>query len=209
VLVLHQVSSDLAGQVLNFRLFDHGTVLAAWCSIMKTALATILALALLATAEPARCQENAKPAGERSWYGYQILLADGLGYAALARSLTTHDDEALGFTGVGILLVASPVIHGVHHQTKNLLGSVAMRLLIPLMAFAAEGGAPNGFLGAGVGMIVATVVDSALAWTSPSAPQPVPPPAATPPRPQPLVSLSSVGVVPTSNGASLMVGGRF
>jgi hypothetical protein len=67
----------------------------------------------------------------------------------------------------------------------------------------------HGFIGAGLGMIAATVVDSAMAWTAPAAAQPVPPPTAVPPRPQPMVSLSSVGVVPTSNGASLMVGGRF
>jgi hypothetical protein len=136
VLVLHRVSSDLVRQGPGFTLFDHGTVLAAWCSIMKTALATILALALLATAEPALCQENAKPAGESSWYGYQILLADGLGYAAIAGALANHDGGALGIAGAGIYLVAAPVIHGIHHETKNVFGSIALRLFIPLMGFA-------------------------------------------------------------------------
>jgi hypothetical protein len=190
---------------------------------MKMALATLVALALLTSAEPARCQENARPSGERSWYGYQILLADGLAYAALASAITNHDGTALGIAGVGIYMVASPVIHGIHHETTNLLGSIAMRLFIPLAGFAigeGSGGCSDsedrgfckvmhGFAGMGLGMIVATVVDTAMAWTPPAAAQPVPPPAAVPPRPQPMVSLSSVGVVPTANGASLMLAGHF
>lgn len=190
---------------------------------MKTALATIVALALLASAEPALCQENAKPAGDRSWYGYQTLLADGLAYATLISSITNHDGAALGLAGLGIYVVASPVIHGVHNQYKNMWGSIALRLFVPMMGFAIGQGTAScsdsedrgfckvmhGFAGMGVGMILATVVDSALAWTSPAAGQPVPPPRPAPPRPQPMVSLSSVGVAPTSNGASLVLAGRF
>lgn len=188
---------------------------------MKTALATIMALALLACAEPARCQENAKPAGDRSWYGYQVLLADGLAYATLVSAITSDHGGALAITGLGLYVVTSPVIHGVHHEYKNMGWSIALRLLTPLMGFALGEGmggceegsegrgfckVMHGFAGMGVGMVVATVVDTALAWTSPAAAQPVPPP---PPKAQRMVSLSSVGVVPTSNGASLMLAGQF
>jgi hypothetical protein len=58
-------------------------------------------------------------------------------------------------------------------------------------------------------MIATTIVDSALAWESKSATQPAPPPSNAPPKAENSISLASVGVVPTSNGASLVVGGQF
>jgi hypothetical protein len=188
---------------------------------MKTVAAIFVALVLLASAKTGLCQDNAKPAESRSWYGFQILLADGLSYAAILGSLSSHSSSG-AIAGLGGYLVASPVVHGLNHQPRNLARSVIMRLVVPVTTYvvargmASSSGGENtamektlqGFLGMAIGMVAVTVVDSALAWKSRS-PQPVPSPPSDSPKTQNSITLASVGVVPTPNGASLVLGGQF
>jgi hypothetical protein len=189
---------------------------------MKLALATVGVLLLLsAFPEQGFCEENAKPAGESSWYGYQILIADGLSYTALGVSIGAHN-APLAIVGLGSYAITSPVIHGFHHRPVQVVGSILLRMGLSLAGYAiASGGAScsgedsgfcgfaHGLVGMGIGMVVATVVDASIAWDSPIVVRRASPPTNAGKRSPSLVNLSAVGVVPTSNGASLMLGGQF
>lgn len=106
--------------------------------------------------------------------------------------------------------------------------SVAMRVAFPLVGLLVGAGIANcpkndpevndngdfcgfvpGFIGMGLGMVAATVVDASIAWDSPApAPPDVRPPHESP-RSHSGIAWTVAGVVPTTNGARLVFGGRF
>jgi hypothetical protein len=207
----------------EFQCFHHGLTLATWCSIMKTAIATLVVLMLLASTRTGQCQEKAQAEGERTWYGGQIILADFLSCAATV-GLMGSGAAALGFVGYGAYAIVPPVIHGRHNNRGGLALSLGLRVILPLVGFAISSGMADcshsedrsycsnigGLPGFGIGVLAATIIDSAfLAWESKSTTQPAPPPTSAPPKSQTSISLASIGVVPSSNGASLVVGGLF
>lgn len=101
---------------------------------------------------------------ESHWYGWQTLLSDGLAIAAtpLAPPL-----------GAGLYLLGAPIVHIVHLEGFNVLKSLGVRVISPvvggLLGIAASDGC-DGFLcqleGGAVGVLVgagiAVVVDAAL-----------------------------------------------
>jgi hypothetical protein len=193
--------------------------------MMKTLPALLLAVALLFAPGTGQCQESTQPAASQTWYGYQTLLADSLLFATIVGAATS-DSAPVAIAGVGAYFVASPVIHSLNHQPNNLGLSVLFRLALPLAGFAIGSGRADchdseeeslctfgqGLVGFGIGMIAATVIDAALAWkTNPASPdnQPAAPRVVAPAQSRTYFSMSSVRVVPTPNGASLVVGGQF
>jgi hypothetical protein len=142
------------------------------------------------TAPAAAASEPApQPAPQPAWYGWQILVADGVSYGAIAAAAQVHDSGAalLGIAGVAGFLAAGPVLHGIHHQPRLVGASVLMRALLPVLAglvgwavtpcspasagrdpslaaLDCEGAKAGGFvLGAGVGAVGATAFDATIA----------------------------------------------
>jgi hypothetical protein len=122
--------------------------------------------------------EVVRPAAERSFYGWQILLVGGLGGALTAASMALPDrpigglPATAGFTvGLPIYVFGGPVIHWTHgHFTEGLL-SFGANIAIPFAAgLATMGTLPErhtvGFVrGAAVGALVVPVLDALiLGW---------------------------------------------
>jgi hypothetical protein len=154
----------------------------------------------------------------RQWYGYQIMGTD---VASIAVMFTGAAAPVGGFG----LFIAPPVIHGVHHNVTMAIVSPVMRVGLPLVGGLIGASAEScshtqeddwcGFGGAiagvGLGLLTAMILDYSLAWESLDA---SPPSAESvrspePPRRPSHISLTTAGVAPSANGASLVLGGRF
>ena len=166
---------------------------------------------------PPSVQSPPPPPVATRWYGYQIMLSD----AATVALLFTGGPGPL--TGLALYAAVPPFIHVLNKQYRLAVASPLMRLVFPLagalvgsqMASCSQQeewcGLGGFILGFGVGAVVAMVVDWSLAW-APEFPAPSSPgPAEQHARParSPHFALTSAGVVPTSDGARLVVGGRF
>ena len=140
--------------------------------------------ALAQTAAPEPTAPVTAPATAR-WYGGQTLMADaggiGLITTALALDAAGARGPAVGGTfllGVGGLLLGGPVVHAVHGRWGRAGASLALRVGLPILGWAAgfgigrqscgyeydhEGG-PTDYANVGVlfGALAAIVVDSAV-----------------------------------------------
>jgi hypothetical protein len=166
---------------------------------------------------PPFVQSPPPPPVATRWYGYQIMLSDALSVALLF----TGAPGAWG--GLASYAAAPPIIHVVNGQYGLAVASPLLRLALPVAgAFIGakmESCTPNEFLcglggavvGLGVGALAAMIVDWSLAWAPESAAPSSPSPAEQHARParSPRLALTSAGVVPTSDGARLVLGGRF
>jgi hypothetical protein len=147
------------------------------------------------------------------WYGSRLMLADGASLAlGFAGAVTSTGPVAL--TGLGGMVLGAPVVHLVEGQRGRALGSLGLRLVLPiaggaLAAWSEERGNKGGecncmggalaFVGGmALGMGVAMVVDAAfLGW-----------------RYQPATTRqTSVSVIPSfalaPGGGSVGLAGRF
>jgi len=159
----------------------------------------------------------------KKWYGSSIIAGDFATLATVVVALKTESVPLAGLAGVSYL-VTPAVIHGVHGRGGLSVASVLLRIGLPIVGAAigssmahcptthheddAWCGWSEGISGAMVGVVAAFVVDASLAWeTSPTNPSIAQPPArnTTPHH----FSLLSASVVPSANGASVMLGGRF
>ncbi|MDD9968738.1 MAG: hypothetical protein OXR73_21030 [Myxococcales bacterium] len=114
----------------------------AGCALLA-ALAVLVAVADHVQARPPAVPEaaSAKGAGApepaRSWYGWQILIADTVALAAggIGIAVSEADDrsEALAWGFVAYSL-ASPAIHLAHDRARMGLASLVMHVLSPLVA---------------------------------------------------------------------------
>ena len=166
---------------------------------------------------PPSMQTPPPPPAPTKWYGYQIMLSDVASVAFLYGG---------GQWGAVALYASVPaVIHVANGRYGLAVASPLLRLALPalgaLIGTGLESCQPNeilcglgGFVvGAGIGAAVAMIVDWSLAWTpvsvAPSSPsQSVPEQHARSAR-TPIITLTSAGVVPTNDGARLVLGGRF
>jgi hypothetical protein len=166
---------------------------------------------------PPSVQGASPPPAPTKWYGYQIMLSDVASVAFL------YGGGQWG--AVGLYASVPAVIHVVNGRYGLAVASPLLRLVLPLAGalvgakmescgqqdeFCGLGGAVAGLA---VGAAVAMIVDWSLAWTpvsaAPSSPsQPVPERHARSAR-SPHITLTSAGVVPTNDGARLVLGGRF
>jgi hypothetical protein len=187
---------------------------------MRSLLSIVLVPALIcALAGEGRGQES-KSWKENTWYGGQILVADGVSVLTLAiggaRGLPVF------FVGAASFVIAPAVIHVIHDNYGRAALSALMRIGLPiggaLLAYElakSHSSSPDSeynrtgwglaaLLGFGLGMGMASTVDVCFARASPFLFSELPPP-----TPHELVSLTSAGIVPTPNGPRLMIGGRF
>jgi hypothetical protein len=162
---------------------------------LRCLLASALAssLALLAARAHAESSAAAPPeaAPRRTWYGWQILVADGTGLAVLFTGAGVYGaaggngNPGTGTTtglvllitgGVGVRLTA-PVVHWAHGHVGVGFASLALRILLPLAGgFAAGGGDfrnSSGFLAGNlVGLAACIALDTAaFAYDEAPAPQ--------------------------------------
>jgi hypothetical protein len=168
-------------------------------------------------------QESA-PGAERKWYGGQTLLADVLSIGTFIAGIEGRS-QPLAYVGAGAYLTAPAVIHGVHYHGGRAALSVLMRVGFPLVgglvgfesadchkskyedgedAFC---GFVPAMVGAGLGLVAASIVDASTAWDILPPAQPAPPPT-TSSRHSP-ITFTTAGLVPTSNGPRLVLGGQF
>jgi hypothetical protein len=156
-----------------------------------------------------------------SWYGYQTFAPDALALTVLLAAGDQRDSAAAGWTMVGLYLLGAPTVHALHRSPGAVAGSLALRVLMPLLGAGLGGAIPchqrtdsdegcdlgGTIIGFEVGLGVAVILDSALlAWDRA--------PAATsaPARPRaaatPAQSLS-LSPAPLRGGAGLMLAGLF
>lgn len=118
-----------------------------------------------ATAPPPPAEENrARP----TWYGWQTLLADGASIAVT---------PAVPLVGLGGYVLGGPIVHLAHGRVGAALGSLGLRVGAPIAggtaAYLIQGKCRGDFcgvaplLGAGVGLISAIALDSALLARAP------------------------------------------
>jgi len=181
-------------------------------------LAVSLLLTVAVAASPAAADAaDGAPAETSSWYGYQTLATD---VAALGLALAT-DDDAMLFTAIGLYALGAPAVHALHRRPLAAVGSVALRVGLPLVLSAVAAGMADcskpvvndencdfgpRIIGLGLGVLTAVLADSiAVAW-EPKGPPPSQPRIARPASSFAEVSLSPV---PMRGGAGLGFSGLF
>ena len=149
----------------------------------------------------------------KTWYGWQLMIADAASFALLfptsGATVTTY-------------LVGPPLIHAAHGQGWKAGTSIGLRLGVPLLAMLVAthasscsndsegcwlGPAALGFL---VGAIVAAAIDDvAFAWEVSDDPGSRTDPAEPRPASKPPGLSVSAGLLPYRQGAGLGLAGRF
>lgn len=95
------------------------------------ALSLTLLTALSSTAA-AGTETPADTPAPAVWYGYKLLLADALSIGVIAAGASTGAGAALAAPGIGGAFLAAPIVHLTEGQRGRALGSLALRLLVPL-----------------------------------------------------------------------------
>ncbi len=121
-----------------------------------------------AAADPVATEVD--PAPRRQWYGWQTLLVDAAAVGFVVVGLRTQSTP-VGYTGVLTYLFGGPVVHAAHGRGGATLGSLALRLGVPLATgWILTGGSEDrasdapGF-GVSVGVPLAIALDATvLAW---------------------------------------------
>ena len=161
------------------------------------------------------------PSPRASWYGYQTFSADATA-AALAIVAFRTDSGPAGVGAIAVYLLGAPAVHAAHRRPLAVVGSLALRIGVPLLASAVGAATADcstrvvndencdfgpSIIGLGIGTILAAIIDSAaIAWDRPSPP--------APDRPAPSAERSSIRLLPPSplpmrGGAGLGFGGLF
>jgi hypothetical protein len=124
----------------------------AWVAVMVALVAAISSKQAFAqarwgsTVNPSQQQDSRReswqsdePRIESRWYGDETLLMDGAS-AAVALLAVLADDELaspiLGFASIGGYVAGGPMMHVRHHAPGRALGSVALRVGLPLLGLA-------------------------------------------------------------------------
>jgi hypothetical protein len=97
-----------------------------------------------ATPPMAAAPAEAPPAQQTRWYGWQTFVADAgaLGFAALALGTSSaNGSDAAAFVplavGGGSYLLGGPIVHAAHGHWGKAGGSLALRVGLPLLGWAA------------------------------------------------------------------------
>ena len=138
---------------------------------MRLLSAGLVASFLCVLPSLALAEERVEPVRfETQWYGWQPLVAD-----TAALGLATQGGVNLILPAVGSYVVAAPVIHLVHGRVGAALGSLAVRIAMPVMfgqwldrdCRGQEQCGPEAVGGLVLGMAVAVMIDAtALSWES-------------------------------------------
>lgn len=141
---------------------------------MRFAVTVAFLLLLDGTAHAQARVVRRDEAPSRTWYGWQVAIADGAAGGLLLLGAET-ESRALLFTSVGVYAIVPPAIHGFHDEDLGFGLSLALRATLPplllLMTFDRGGDDSSSGEALGVsaplaGAIVASAIDiSVLSWT--------------------------------------------
>src|SRR5262249_8781630 len=123
---IRQRARDLHG----LRIGSHVAPCGRMGRITRLLLVALLAFGIsrAARAQGYASSESQPPEADDRWYGWQILAADA-GVFALA-GVTNRPEVALGWGATGAL------VHGAHGNPGRALGSVLLRVALPIAGFA-------------------------------------------------------------------------
>lgn len=186
------------------------------------ALSAGLLLALpskMATAAPdetilpaAPVDRDVTPPPETVWYGYKLLIADAASFGLLVAGMSA-DMAPVGVPGLAGMFIAAPAVHLSEGEGGRALGSLGLRLLMPVAGGLIAGGlyeldqkdsrdcdCMGGIFavagGMALGLAGAMIVDAAwLGWGKKATAE------------KSVALLPSLAVTP--NGASMGLAGRF
>lgn len=192
----------------------------------RASLAGVFFLIAGAQVSPAAADEEGafagpQPSAGASWYGYQTASADATAGALTALSFQTNSGAA-SWAAIGVYLLGAPLVHAAHQRPLAALGSLGLRIGVPLLAAAVGAATADctnrvvndencefgpSIVGLGVGIVVAAIIDSAaIAWDPPSSPGPYRPAPVTEPW---SIRLLAPSAVPLRGGAGVAFGGLF
>jgi hypothetical protein len=92
---------------------------------------------LLPPPSPAQPPDVDAP-GDTVWYGYKLMLADAASVALVMAGASTNSD-ALAMTGLGGTFLGAPLVHAVEGRGGRAVGSLGLRLLMPIAGAALAG----------------------------------------------------------------------
>jgi hypothetical protein len=163
---------------------------------MRFFLSTLLVSAAVFTSVAARADDDEdQPEPEKTWYGGQTLATDGAALAlAIASGSTTQTPDvatALGTVSLATYGLGAPVVHIAHGHGDAAVGSLLLRLGLPLggallgyalgaatvgqSSYCGDGGSCGGFvmgiLGLGAGALTASILDATVLAYEPPAPR--------------------------------------
>lgn len=165
-------------------------------------------------------QSAAPAASTMRWYGYQIMLADA---ASLGLGLAVNRPEVL----IAGYLLGPAILHATHRQGLQTVMSPVMRALLPALGIAIgtqfKTCNANGdecelggfFVGGGIGLATAIILDWSLAWKKTASPAPPVSRSAldddgqTRPASPSGLTFTTAGFALNPNGPGLVLGGRF
>lgn len=126
-------------------------------------------------APPAEQWRRRERVEETSWYGWQVLVADGASLIVLPIGAGVSQSEILGFAALGGYLLAPPIMHGARGRWGIAAASLGLRLGVPTVGlllgaavdsescrggdFCVEAGAALGFV---AGILGAVALDASL-----------------------------------------------
>jgi hypothetical protein len=190
-------------------------------------LAGVVFLIAGARVTPAAADDEAPlaappPPPHASWYGYETIAADATAGALTALSFQTNSGPA-SWGAIGVYVLGAPIVHAAHGRPLAALGSLGLRIGLPLLASAvgaatadcSSGRVVNdddchfgpSIAGLAVGIVLGAIIDSAaIAWDPPSSPPPYRPAPGTEPW---SIRLLAPSAVPLRGGAALTLGGLF
>lgn len=156
----------------------------------------------------------------RSWYGYQIMLAD---LASIGMGLASESAK-VALTGY---FVAPILTHAVHRRPVLAVASPIMRIMLPALgvgigsalggcdAYGEACGLSGAIYGGALGIASAMIVDWSWSWSSPDSTTPPPPADELEEDGERSLSKSSglaiatAGFAPNRTGMSFVLGGQF
>jgi hypothetical protein len=162
--------------------------------------------------------EPIEPVAKPTWYGWQVLAADGATVLGTVGCVAAGGDNACLVPALGYLLVG-PIVHGTHGKVGRAFGSAGLRTGLPLvgavLGSAAATCSPSGgeldfcglpetALGFLAGVATAMVIDAVWAYDEP----PVERVARASSRPS-FMSIAQPIASPTVGGATFGLAGRF
>jgi hypothetical protein len=138
-------------------------------------LVVLLLMVATAHADPPGMTSSAAPAeqGDTDSYRLQTALCDAAALAMFAMAAKSEDSSAAASIGLAMYVAGGPVVHLIHHHNERAAASLALRVVLPLIAGSigaaiGKGECDNGcdndsdIAGAALGVIGGAIVASAI-----------------------------------------------
>lgn len=124
----------------------------------------LAALALVALSSAPAAAEDVQTVKQDKWYGLQVLGVDAAVFTIAAATRDGADGARIGLTWV----VTGPAVHAAHGHVDRALGSLGMRIALPIIGAYVGSAADHCtscqgdrglVIGGGLGLVAAEVID--------------------------------------------------